>query len=109
MVRAQADHRPAIPHSFEDLDNVLQANFDLRNTLDGEALLYQGVTGGVGHRSLVFASERVLEGIGPVSYLFGNATLFSTQQSGFIPTLHISINEGQPCKYAVCNFLYFVI
>ena len=75
MVRAQAEHRPRIPHSFEELHETLEAS------LDGEDLLYRGFSGAVGHRSLVFMSDRVMQGIGPVSHVFGDATFYSRPNS----------------------------
>lgn len=49
--------------------------------MDGQELLYRGMTGREGHSSLVFMSGRVVEGVGPVNYLFCDATFYSRPNS----------------------------
>lgn len=81
MVRAQSEHRPIIPHSFEELNETMEANLELRQTLDGEELLYRGAAGVQPHRSLIFMSDRVVLGIGALSHVFGDATFYSRPNS----------------------------
>ncbi|XP_052130886.1 uncharacterized protein LOC127751409 [Frankliniella occidentalis] len=77
MIRTQSENRPNIPHSFEEFDNLLRNTRDLCTSLDGECDMYQGMTGGYGHRSLLFLSRRVVTGAGEVRHLFGDATYYA--------------------------------
>lgn len=81
MVRAQADNRPNIPHSFEELHEILTNHAELGRTYDGQMELYQGMSGVPDHRSIVFASRRVLDGVADLRYIFSDATFFSRPNS----------------------------
>ena len=81
MVRAQSEHRPNIPHSFENLAEVLQNNAELSRTLDGLEEFYQGITGVEGHRSIVFVSRRVVFGAGEIRHVFGDGTFYALPNS----------------------------
>lgn len=81
MIRAQSEFRPNIPHSFEDLHSILENNPELRRTLDGEEDLYQGMVGIEGHRSVVFISSRVVDGLENIRHIFCDGTFYARPNS----------------------------
>lgn len=81
MVRAQSEHRPNIPQLFENLDEMLANHREFGRTLDGQEELYQGMCGVAGHRSIVFTSRRILDGVGDLRYMFSDATFYARPNS----------------------------
>jgi hypothetical protein len=81
MVRAQSENRPNIPHSFDELSEVLMHNPELSRTLDGMMELYQGMVGAEGHRSIVFMSRRVVDAVMNIRVIFCDATFYARPNS----------------------------
>lgn len=77
MVRAQNENRPVIPQSFDEFSELLLNDEALGRTLDMECQFYQEMVGEVGHRSLVFMSRGVAEGVANLRYLFGDGTFYA--------------------------------
>ena len=106
MVRAQSEHRPNIPQTFDVLAQVLQNDEELRSTLDVDMDLYQGMTGVEGHRSILFMSERVVNGLGNIRHLFGDATFYARPNHPASSQLYtvVSVRDNHVCPVFVLFF-----
>lgn len=94
MIRAQNEHRPPIPHNFQDLANLLMRDNGLGQTLDQDSEFFRGMVGQPGHRSLVFMSSRVVEGVAPcMRNLFGDGTFHSRPNSPPSAQLYILLTS----------------
>lgn len=77
MIRAQSEHRPAIPQTLHDLSQLLAGDASLGFTLDNEMEFFQAIVGEEGASSIVFMSRRVVDGLHNVNDLFGDGTFYA--------------------------------
>lgn len=105
MIRAQAEHRPNIPYTFEDLNLAIVNSAQFRLTHDGAEEYYRGMTGEPGHRSLVFLSDRVIEGFAQINFLFGDATFYSRPNNPESAQLYTFVSMRDNHVVPLCHAL----
>ena len=103
MVRAQSEHRPNIPHSFDELHQVLENSRELGRSLDMEVELYRGMTGNPGHRSIVFMTNRIIDGVGNIRHLFSDATFYARPNNPNSSQLYTMVTVRDNHVSLVCS------